>query len=282
MWRRLWRPWTRRCEASTNQMRSKDSTTFVMRRNREQLSSTIVFLGGGRITSAILAGLKVVGSRQRVVVHDHNKSKLKLLHRQYGIKIEPNLERAIVQGDLLFLAVRPDSVPSLLQDMNATFALQSRQETRPRRHVVSLAAGIPLARLRQMLNPHALWARAMPSPVCRTGNGLIALAFDRGFPPRRRDQVRDFFREIGNVLDLPEPKFDAFTVTFPPVTAITRWRPWRTPAENSDLTRKLRSRRLLTLWPTGSTPGGSRQFLWTSYCRKRPLLGERRPPRWQG
>jgi len=186
-----------------------------MTRNREQANQTIVFLGGGRITSAILAGLKAAGKRQRLVVHDHNEGKLQLLHRDYAVKVEPSLERAIAPASLLFIAVRPGSVPFLLKDVRAILALKSRQETTPRL-AISLAAGIPLARLRRMLGPHALWARAMPSPVCRTGNGLTALTFERKFPPLPRDQVRDFFRRIGTVFDLPERRFDALTVTFSP------------------------------------------------------------------
>lgn len=183
-------------------------------RNTEPSSPTIVLLGGGRITSAILAGLKVAGSRQRVVVHDHNQSKLKRLHRLYAVTVEPRLERAMAQAGLLVIAVRPDSVPSLLRDVKATLALRSTQEGTASQPAISLAAGIPLAGLRQMLGPHALWARAMPSPVCRTGNGLTALVFERGFPPQQRDQVRNVLRQIGKVLELPERKFDAFTVTY--------------------------------------------------------------------
>jgi len=185
-----------------------------MTRNTVQSGRTAVFLGGGRITSAILAGLKVAGNRQRVVVHDHNEGKLKLLRRQQAVKVEPGLEQAVAQAGLLFIAVRPDSVPVLLRELRAALTLQSQQEAIAPCLAISLAAGIPLGGLRQMMGPFALWARAMPSPVSRTGNGLTALAFERKFPPRRRDQVRSFFRQLGAVLDLPERKFDAFTVTY--------------------------------------------------------------------
>jgi len=185
-----------------------------MTRNVRQSSPTIVFLGGGRITSAILAGLKAAGNRQCVVVHDHNKSKLRVLHRHYAVAVEPDLQRAVARAGLLFIAVRPDSVPDLLRDVSATLASQSRREATHPRLAISLAAGIPLARLRQMLGPPALWARAMPSPACRTGNGLTAIAFEQKFPLRARDHVRNFLRQIGTVLDLPERKFDAFTVTY--------------------------------------------------------------------
>ncbi len=179
-----------------------------------QFVPTIVFLGGGRITSAIMAGLRVAGSRQPVVVHDRNLSKLKRLHRQYDVVVEPNLEQAVRQADFLIVAVRPDSVPALLERLCGTLATRSQEKNVAPLIAISLAAGIPLARLRQMLNSQVLWARAMPSPVCKNGTGLTALAWESELPRQQRHQVRSFFSQIGSVLDLPEIKFDAFTVTY--------------------------------------------------------------------
>ena len=185
-----------------------------MTRNAAESNSAIVFLGGGRITSAMVAGLQAAGSRLPVVVHDRNRSKLRLLHRQYDIAVEPNLERSVAQARLLIIAVRPDSVAALLDELRWILAARCGGKDTPPWLVISLAAGIPLARLRQMLSSHVLWARAMPSPVCKNGTGLTALAWEKGFPPLRRQQVRGIFQQIGSVLDLPESKFDAFTVTY--------------------------------------------------------------------
>jgi pyrroline-5-carboxylate reductase len=79
---------------------------------------------------------------------------------------------------------------------------------------VSLAAGIPLKNLRAWTGRSVRWARAMPSPVARSGHGLTALAFDRDFPAAARGEVRNFFARVGQVLEIPESKFDAFTVTY--------------------------------------------------------------------
>ena len=79
---------------------------------------------------------------------------------------------------------------------------------------VSLAAGIPLANLRRWMGAPVRWARAMPSPVARSGRGLTALTFERDFPAAARGEVRDFFARVGRVLEIPESKFDAFTVTY--------------------------------------------------------------------
>ena len=58
------------------------------------------------------------------------------------------------------------------------------------------------------------WARAMPSPVCRSGRGLTALTFPRTLPQVHRKRVRDLFASFGQVVEIPESKFDAFTVTY--------------------------------------------------------------------
>jgi pyrroline-5-carboxylate reductase len=164
-----------------------------------------VFLGGGRITGAILAGLRLAQYRKPLVVHDHNPRKMRELHRRYGAVAEPDVCRAIELAHLLIIAVRPDSVRALLQEIGAV----NRPLT-----AVSLAAGVPFANLRLWLPAPVRWARAMPSPVCRSGMGLTALAFDRSLPRSARSQVKRLFAEVGRVLEIPESKFDAFTVIY--------------------------------------------------------------------
>ncbi len=54
----------------------------------------------------------------------------------------------------------------------------------------------------------------MPSPVCRIGRGLTALSFDRGVGKRERAQVRGLFELVGQVVEIPERQFDAFTAAY--------------------------------------------------------------------
>jgi pyrroline-5-carboxylate reductase len=163
-----------------------------------------VFLGGGRITGALLAGLHRSGYNKPIIVHDRHVAKLRRLRRQYGVAVEPSLPRALEKARLLVIAVRPDSVREVLKQVTGVHTVLA----------VSLAAGIPLAKLRQWAPAPLLWARAMPSPVARFGRGLTALTFDRNFPPRARREVRSFLSRVGTVLEIPESRFDAFAVTY--------------------------------------------------------------------
>jgi pyrroline-5-carboxylate reductase len=167
--------------------------------------STIVFLGGGRITSAMVAGLRLAKTRHTLIVHDRNPGKLRDLKKLYAVAVEPDLNRAVVHADMLIVAVRPSSVRELLR---------SAGKVNRRSLAVSLAAGVPLRLLSQEAGPRMRWARAMPSPICRSGHGLTAVTFPRSLPRADRKRVHDLFSSFGQVVEIPESKFNAFTVTY--------------------------------------------------------------------
>jgi len=165
----------------------------------------IVFLGGGRITGALLAGLRLASYARPIIVYDRHPYKLRRLKRLYGVRTESSLQRAVEQARLLIVAVRPDSLSVLLEEIGTI--------DHPL-NAVSLVAGVPLAKLRKSMGARVRWSRAMPSPVCRSGRGLTALAFDRPLPAFGRREVKELFAKVGPVVEIPESKFDVFTVTY--------------------------------------------------------------------
>ncbi|HTC78152.1 MAG TPA: pyrroline-5-carboxylate reductase dimerization domain-containing protein [Terriglobales bacterium] len=176
-----------------------------------------MFLGGGRITGALLAGLRLAKNKTPILVHDRNEHKLRALEREYGVAVETNLGRAIARADRLIVAVRPDSVSEVLKQVREWRVSNAGKRNRAVPVLAcSLAAGVPLWQLRAQLGRPVLWCRAMPSPAARSGRGLTALTFDRGFPKAWRGRMMKFFGQVGPVLEIPERKFDAFMVTFSP------------------------------------------------------------------
>ena len=171
------------------------------------MKAATVFLGGGRITSALAAGLRLAGDAREIVVYDRNPAKLRALRRETGIEVARDLKSAIARAEMLIVAVRPASVAGMLDEIAGC-------GVRAPRLCVSLAAGIPLRKLRGRLGPETRWVRAMPSPVCRIARGLTALSFDRGFTKSERRRVTAFFERVGAVVEVPESRYDAFTVTY--------------------------------------------------------------------
>ena len=171
---------------------------------------TTVFLGAGRITGALVAGLHLAGYKRPIIVYDRNPGKLRALRRAFPVvEAVRDLATAVEGAEILVVAVQPASVADLLDEV-------VRCGARPPNLAVSLAAGVPLKRLRTRLQPPVRWARAMPSPVCRIGRGLTALSFGPGLGSSDRKRVRKLFAYVGSVVEIPETRFDAFTATFSP------------------------------------------------------------------
>jgi pyrroline-5-carboxylate reductase len=129
------------------------------------------------------------------------------LKKEFAVRAESDLVRAVAQAKLLIVAVRPSDVESLLialRDSRAKFGLVA----------CSLAAGIPLANLQKIIGSPVRWARAMPSPVARFGRGLTALTFPQWSSRADRALLRNFFAHVGDVVEIPEKQFNAFTVTY--------------------------------------------------------------------
>jgi pyrroline-5-carboxylate reductase len=164
-----------------------------------------VFLGGGRITGALCAGLRLAGDRRRPLVYDRHPEKVQAMRRESRVEIARNLTSAIELAEMVIVAVRPASVNEMLGEVAACGAKLPRLW-------ISLAAGIPLKNLRSWL-PSVRWVRVMPSPVCRIGKGLNPVCFGVGVSAREKRLVRELFQKVGRTFEIPESQMDAITAT---------------------------------------------------------------------
>jgi pyrroline-5-carboxylate reductase len=169
--------------------------------------TSVVFLGGGRITGALVAGLRLAGYEREIVVYDRNAEKMRALRREARVLIARDLKSAVLRAEMLIVAVRPASMAGILDEIVACGVPAPKL-------CVSRAAGVPLQKLRGRLGSTARWVRAMPSPVCRVGRGLTGLSFERSVTKSERRRVREFFERVGTVLEIPERQFDAFTTAY--------------------------------------------------------------------
>ena len=191
-----------------------------------------VFLGGGRITSALCAGLRMAGDQRQIVVYDRHPEKLRALRKESQVEIASDLKSAVGSAGMLIVAVRPSSVRELLGEVTRSGAI-------PPRLCVSVAAGIPFRNLRDWLVASVRWVRAMPSPVCRIRRGLTPVSFDRGVSKSDRARVRELFAQVGPVIELPESQMDAITATHSPTHGYHALANLARAAEGAGLSRKV-------------------------------------------
>ena len=77
---------------------------------------------------------------------------------------------------------------------------------------MSLAAGIPLAALKIAILLTGC-ARCQVRYLA-SAEGLTAITFDRAVSTTERARVRELFEMVGQVIEIPERSFDAFTATY--------------------------------------------------------------------
>lgn len=122
----------------------------------------------------------------------------------------PNATKLFAPGDLppvddllVVLATKPDMI--------ALAAKSIRDIVTEDTLVISIAAGIPLARLEEVLGAHVHLARLMPNLPAAIGAGVLAAASLRPLPERQSLHLTSTFAKAGKIFWLPEHQFDAVT-----------------------------------------------------------------------
>src|ERR1700687_4106460 len=99
----------------------------------------------------MLEGLRLAKTRHCLIVHDRNPSKLRDLKKRYAVAVEPDLNSAVKQAEVLIVAVRPSSVRVVLRAIGNPIGNMDRPLL-----AVSLAAGVTLRLMGTLVVPPLL------------------------------------------------------------------------------------------------------------------------------
>jgi pyrroline-5-carboxylate reductase len=173
------------------------------------VAARLVVVGGGRMGEALVSGLLAAGWAQpdEVVVAEKVEDRRRELEGEGGLA-ERHRGLTIVDAPVpaagAVLAVKPDDVQAACGDLAATGV----------RRVLSIAAGVPLARLEEWLGGYGTGLaviRAMPNTPALVGAGAAAIA--PGPEAGEADLVwaEEILSAVGTVARVPEALLDAVT-----------------------------------------------------------------------
>jgi pyrroline-5-carboxylate reductase len=123
--------------------------------------------------------------------------------RQTGLTAGADNREVVRQSDVLLLAVKPQSMAGLLQEI--------RPEIAPRHLVVSIAAGITLRQLSEGLGAGCRLVRVMPNTPCLVGASASGYAPAATATPDDIALVDRLLNAVGKAYRLPEHLLDAVT-----------------------------------------------------------------------
>jgi pyrroline-5-carboxylate reductase len=117
-----------------------------------------------------------------------------------GTRIAPSNTAVANAADVLFLAVKPQSMPGVIQELAGQVAGKL---------VVSIAAGVTLARLEELRTSRLI--RVMPNTPCLVGQGASAYCLGAGATPADGELVGKLLSAVGLALEVDEKLLDAVT-----------------------------------------------------------------------
>ncbi len=168
----------------------------------------IGFLGAGAMATALAGGLLKAGvPRERLAAADPDPGQREALARVLGVAVLERNGDLVARSDVVVLAVKPGVVAGLLAGLGGAGA-----SALARPLWISIAAGIPLARLEAGLPAGARVVRAMPNTPALVQAGATALCANRHAGPGDRAAARALFESVGLAWEAPEePLLDAVT-----------------------------------------------------------------------
>ncbi|MGN0097334.1 MAG: pyrroline-5-carboxylate reductase family protein [Corynebacterium sp.] len=154
------------------------------------------FLGAGTMGEALLNGSLTGGvDPDTVTVTSRHRERADQLASTYGVHGTTDTAAAVAEAQLVIVALPPDRVPDTLRSLGDTL--------RPHTVVVSLADGVTLSDLAEILPDGVGVVRAMPSLTARVGQGLTLLTA-HPCSETQLDDVTSFFSRSGEVLHVEE------------------------------------------------------------------------------
>ena len=134
------------------------------------IDRTIAFIGTGNMSYAIISGMIKNGfDKSHIIATNRNSEKLAKVANELAISTETDNLAALARADVIVLSVKPQ----MMADLCKTFA-DSGIDLR-KKLFISVAAGVTIERLQQMLGQKVTMIRCMPNTPCLLGKGVSGL-----------------------------------------------------------------------------------------------------------
>lgn len=162
----------------------------------------IAILGGGKMGEALLAGLIEGGTAPTDIgVLEPDRARAAQLVDTYGVRAVDVPDLA--QADTLLVAVKPNVVLPLLGQLAPVVTAGHL--------VVSIAAGVTLAAMQDVLPAGVPVVRGMPNTPALVGQGITAISAGDGATDEHLATAERLLAAVGQVVRVPEYQLDAVT-----------------------------------------------------------------------
>ncbi len=162
------------------------------------------FIGGGKMAGAIISDMvrsRIVNPHD-IFVCDVSEERRRVLKRRHGVNVYADNSMLLGATDIVFLAVKPQNQDEVLNEVSSFVT---------REHlIISIAAGRKIEHIESLL-PDIRVVRVMPNLAAMISEGMSVFCMGNHATVDDRKKVITLLSCFGQVLELPESKFDAVT-----------------------------------------------------------------------
>lgn len=167
------------------------------------MTDTVAILGGGKIGEALLSGL-LRGERtpDDIVVSEKHAERASYLAATYAVKTMDVAEAAAAARTMV-VCVKPQDIDTLLAELAPVVGVEHL--------VVSVAAGIPTAKINAALPDGVPVVRCMPNTPALVDEAMTAISAGAHADEAHLATAETLLAAVGRVVRVPESQLDAVT-----------------------------------------------------------------------
>lgn len=155
-------------------------------------SKKIGFIGAGVMSRAVITSLVETKTihPEKIYLSSRSPDKVSKLAEEFGVVAMPSSDEIIELADIVFLAVKPQDLQDLLENIGKSFEEHQL--------VISVAAGFDLKLLRSYIPRANTIVKVMPSTATKIQRGVLGYLFeDEEAQQRQEALVREVLSPIG-------------------------------------------------------------------------------------
>lgn len=166
---------------------------------------TVGFLGAGKMATALAQGFVRAGlvTAKQIIASDTFAAAAAAFAKDVGAKTTAFNPDVVKSADVLVLAVKPDQVAGVLAEI--------REHLTDKHLIISIAAGVTIARLESALPDGARVIRVMPNTPALVGQSATGFALGKSASAADGELAKKLFSSVGVAFQVKEALLDAVT-----------------------------------------------------------------------
>ncbi|MDM8537341.1 pyrroline-5-carboxylate reductase, partial [Desulfobacterales bacterium HSG17] len=144
-----------------------------------------------------------------------NKDRLDFMNKTYGVSVIPGNFEIFSNSDIIILAVKPQQMAQLLTEITE----KTEYKIQDRKLIISIAAGIPIKKIEDILykplddisRKKLPVIRVMPNTPALVLAGISGMSLNKNTSPEDADTAETILESMGKVINIKEELLNAVT-----------------------------------------------------------------------